>query len=463
MFLAYSSGGVVYSLQGGMPFGAAATSWHWSPLLDTTTHPMVAKKGLMAWVIGVDMDKLLCVLCKATTPEPKANPKPVQTTMPLAVPLCGRNAANEDSLLRKRVYLQQLQWCLSSGVDVWTDDCPEKVGLSLDAVALAVQGQDALVQEEKDMDKALLRQFQAACKEEKDARAYDLATRLCMPASVDIAVKVAQQSRRTALAQALYKAKPFLAANSMATSAMIEPMAMPAPQPPRAAAAVVSPVLPDLPFPAASAPVVKTPAKAPSSSMDLPPPSMKAPAKASPEVVLPPKTTPSAAAKAAPTSPTKAKANPFAKTVTSSPSKKRNPFEALVTASPPTKKAATGAMLQRQSTFAIDGAASAFRVSCERAIAIRVMRVCCGCGCSAQPTPARHEPAPVTRPPPLWHFRLRLCFSILVLLLHAVIIFTVLHRTIGHSHEQLHSTAAHKLCAEVLPRPPAACVACRTS
>ena len=36
----------------------------WFPALDTAAHALIAKKDLTAWVIGVEGDKLLCVLCK---------------------------------------------------------------------------------------------------------------------------------------------------------------------------------------------------------------------------------------------------------------------------------------------------------------------------------------------------------------------------------------------------------------
>ena len=47
---------------------------------------------------------------------------------------------------------------------------------------------------------------QTLCKEERDARALDVAHRLLLAKSADIAVKIAQQMRRQALAHALYDA-----------------------------------------------------------------------------------------------------------------------------------------------------------------------------------------------------------------------------------------------------------------
>jgi hypothetical protein len=43
---------------------SAAGGYSWFPTLDTASHPLVAKKDLTAWVVGIDSDKLMCVLCK---------------------------------------------------------------------------------------------------------------------------------------------------------------------------------------------------------------------------------------------------------------------------------------------------------------------------------------------------------------------------------------------------------------
>lgn len=219
--------------------GAAGCGMHWQPLLDTASHVIISKKELSAWAIGVDTDKLLCVLCKTSAPEPRTTPKPVQTTLVLSAPLLGRAAApgrieQEDAIALKRALLEHMQWCFDSRIDLFADDSPEKasgVG-SLLSTGGAAFARAALERASTDMDKALLRQFQvrfssahsamlrvinslssmmqAACKEEKDFRAFDIVQRLRSPKSVDIAIKVAQQARRTALAQLLYNIRHTL-------------------------------------------------------------------------------------------------------------------------------------------------------------------------------------------------------------------------------------------------------------
>lgn len=45
---------------------AGGSGGAWMPVLDTARHALVHNKDLTAWVIGVDGDKLLCVLCKVS-------------------------------------------------------------------------------------------------------------------------------------------------------------------------------------------------------------------------------------------------------------------------------------------------------------------------------------------------------------------------------------------------------------
>ena len=44
------------------------SGYTWFPALDTGSHPLVAKKDLTAWVVGIDNSQLLCVLCKVGRP-----------------------------------------------------------------------------------------------------------------------------------------------------------------------------------------------------------------------------------------------------------------------------------------------------------------------------------------------------------------------------------------------------------
>jgi hypothetical protein len=89
------------------------------------------------------------LIAQATAPEPKALPRPVQTMMPLCIPLARRDVG-EEALLRRGLHLHHMQWCAETGVPLWVDDCPEATDPSL-------QGDIAIAAEETELDKQILR------------------------------------------------------------------------------------------------------------------------------------------------------------------------------------------------------------------------------------------------------------------------------------------------------------------
>jgi hypothetical protein len=88
-------------------------------------------------------------LAQATAPEPKAMPRPVQTVMPLCIPLARRDA-QEEALVRRALHLQHMQWCQEVGVPLWVHDCPEATDPSM-------QSELAIAAEETELDKVILR------------------------------------------------------------------------------------------------------------------------------------------------------------------------------------------------------------------------------------------------------------------------------------------------------------------
>ena len=76
-------------------------------------------------------------------------PRPVQTVMPLCIPVVRREGL-EEAVVRRSLHLQHMQWCEEGGVPLWVQDCPEATDASL-------QGDLAIAAEETELDKVILR------------------------------------------------------------------------------------------------------------------------------------------------------------------------------------------------------------------------------------------------------------------------------------------------------------------
>jgi hypothetical protein len=148
VFMVLDSFGVLYALQ------QSHHGCSWSPVVDTNA---VKTGDLMPWVVGVETDNVLCVLCKESSPEPDANRRPVQVTLPIRSPLVP-HSDHVDAMSRKAALVHAWEWCIAQGVDLFTDDSPEKTGP--DGSLSTREGQDYAVRAVSDartaMHKAIL-------------------------------------------------------------------------------------------------------------------------------------------------------------------------------------------------------------------------------------------------------------------------------------------------------------------
>ena len=352
--VAVDSTGVVRGL-------AAGTGWEWVPLFDTSTDPLLADKPLTAWVIGVDGDQLMCVLCRNSTPEPKVLSAPVTSTLRMRLPLLdmkGRGG-QEEAVVRDTLRLGHMQWATDVGLPLWADGTPE-------AGDPAASGTPALVRARTGIDKQTLRMIQAACKDERDARALELAARLHLPKSMELAVRVAQKCRRSQLAQALFDRHDRMVREQAKAAAAAAPRA----SPPRARIASSPPT--SAPAGDAAAAAVAAAGAGTGTGTGIGASALAGRSSASArrkmanprKRVAPPRRNSlvedSAAEEAAPPSPPSASktpvgrqraANPFAKAVMASPSKRQrgDVFQALASGSPQKPKG----KLSRQSSFSM--------------------------------------------------------------------------------------------------------------
>ncbi len=92
---------------------------------------------------------------QSTTPEPRAFPRPVQSTLPLQFPMLGSSqhrGGMEEALMRRSLHAAQMQWAMQAAVDLWTRDSVEgKVSAAVD--------DDAMEREHTELDKLALRLF----------------------------------------------------------------------------------------------------------------------------------------------------------------------------------------------------------------------------------------------------------------------------------------------------------------
>jgi len=152
--------------------------WKWIALCDTSDLDSRKKSNGHHWVIGVSGGQLLTALCVNNTKYPSAFPKPVPCATPLAIPVIGSNTKSgklEEEWLRTTL--------LRGSYDGFEED------------------NEITTKEQVKLDKICLQLMQVACKSDRLARALDIATRLKLKKSFEIAVALAQRMGHGGLAE----------------------------------------------------------------------------------------------------------------------------------------------------------------------------------------------------------------------------------------------------------------------
>jgi len=137
------------------------------------------------WVVGLSGAEVYAVVCKAPDLAPAVQPRPVLSLFPLAVPVLGAAAGSagsaaapalEEALLRARM---------------WAGDAARAHG----------PGSQPALTAELELNKALLKLFNAALKGDRLGRAAELAAHMTHASCLDGALKMANAARAVSLAE----------------------------------------------------------------------------------------------------------------------------------------------------------------------------------------------------------------------------------------------------------------------
>ncbi|KAJ3080980.1 hypothetical protein HDU99_006891 [Rhizoclosmatium hyalinum] len=244
MFATYDSSGVMRLLSPYDDFGCS-----WRPVFDGR----IAREGkqLWYWPIGVTETQLMCVICKSGDKQPFP-PKSIISDIDLKVPVLngeGLSSVEEESLLRQRLMAtHQLARAHATGEPI-SKEREMKVKLF------------------GDIDRSVIKQILAACKQEKTQKVLELTHQLTSVKAIDGAMKCAVSYKLSGVANKINQIKEaFIKKEEEAAMKMRQVRAIAHPAVPPVAikteAVVVAPaaepakkhVLVDTPRPAASIP-----------------------------------------------------------------------------------------------------------------------------------------------------------------------------------------------------------------
>ncbi|KAI7867064.1 WD40-repeat-containing domain protein [Mucor mucedo] len=162
----------------------------WVPVFDGKAHAAQLEKTEKYWPVGLLRDRLMCVVLRGNNPYPFF-PRPPVKDIPLQLPLLEMNT--EVGGLEQEVL--RVNTC-----KLHEKDEAEATNAEEDYV-------DAFKEADSEMDIALLKLINLACKSEKVSRALDLANALHSLGSIDKAIRIASFHRFSSLAQKLTQIK----------------------------------------------------------------------------------------------------------------------------------------------------------------------------------------------------------------------------------------------------------------
>eukprot|EP00730_Choanoeca_flexa_P003859 TRINITY_DN11524_c0_g2_i2.p1 TRINITY_DN11524_c0_g2~~TRINITY_DN11524_c0_g2_i2.p1 ORF type:complete len:1032 (+),score=334.37 TRINITY_DN11524_c0_g2_i2:48-3098(+) len=174
---------------------ALVTTWDnlWTPVAELKNLKTEKQKLDYYWPVGMTATELLCVTCRGGETFPKVLPKPTLDTVTLQIPLVGlaETATHEEQFLRGKIM---------------GDHTIEAEALD----ELNPADNRLILQQHKELDRHLLAAISRSIQSSRSARALDIATCLLLPASVDIAIKLAVKSKMPKLAERMLLAKQAL-------------------------------------------------------------------------------------------------------------------------------------------------------------------------------------------------------------------------------------------------------------
>jgi hypothetical protein len=177
--------------------GPGSNSWHWVPSLEIEKFKKSA--GHKYWPVTIMENKLAYVLLSGEN-KPAIYPEPVITTQPLRIPLCepreGREKTDEacDRIHQLMYRSYQISHCHYLEWELRSTDRSHD-GRQLESI---VASQDVYASE---LDKAVLKQFQEACRTQRIAVAIDLALKMRTQKALTLALTIADHFGRSHVAQ----------------------------------------------------------------------------------------------------------------------------------------------------------------------------------------------------------------------------------------------------------------------
>ncbi|KAK4508951.1 GS catalytic domain-containing protein [Mucor velutinosus] len=162
----------------------------WVPVFDSKAYAAANQRTETYWPVGVLRDRLMCVVLRGANTYPFF-PRPPVKDIPLQLPLLEQSTEVgqlEETVLR-------IQACNAHEKD------------EAEATNTEEDYADTFREADSDMDVALLKLINIACKTEKVSKALDMTYILHSPDSIDKAIKIAVHYRYTSLAEKMTSIK----------------------------------------------------------------------------------------------------------------------------------------------------------------------------------------------------------------------------------------------------------------
>lgn len=167
----------------------------WVPVFDSKMHAASVQRTEKYWPVGVLRDRLMCVILRGTHTYPFF-PRPPIKDVPLQLPLLDQST--EVGRLEEQV--------------LRTSTCNTHERDEAEATNMESDYGQTFDEADIEMDVALLKLINLACKEEKLSRAIDLTYSLHTEESIDKAVKIANFHRYSGLAERMTSIKEVILA-----------------------------------------------------------------------------------------------------------------------------------------------------------------------------------------------------------------------------------------------------------
>ncbi|EGD80564.1 hypothetical protein PTSG_01156 [Salpingoeca rosetta] len=224
---------------------ALVPSWgfSWIPVAEFKQLRDEKHKHEYYWVTGLSDNEIVCIICRGGETYPKVLPRPVVSTVPLQMPIVSapETAPSEEKFLRTKIFVDHL---------IESEELDE----------LDRADRKLIQHHRRQLDQHVLASISRSVQSQRWGRALDLTTRLLLPGSYDIAIKLAMKAKSPMLAERMSLAKTALQTSERERLRL----KVQAARAPRAPVTNVTSPLPSLS--SVTAPRARSPANAPSFS-----------------------------------------------------------------------------------------------------------------------------------------------------------------------------------------------------